>query len=149
MSGDPTYGGRGLPFVLQLWFDEMMSAANTSFGLFPALTRGATEAIAAHASEELKSRFLPLMIAGEWTGAMALTESSAGTDLALLKTRAEPNSDGITPSPGLKSLSRRATMISRATSYTLYSLAFRNLRRESKALAFSPFPSICPMNVAT
>ncbi|MBV5324369.1 MAG: acyl-CoA dehydrogenase, partial [Rhodospirillaceae bacterium] len=65
-----------------------------SFGLFPGLTRGATEAIGHHASDELKAIYLPKMISGEWTGAMALTESSAGTDLGLLTTRAEPQADG-------------------------------------------------------
>lgn len=94
MSGDPAYGGQGLPFIVQLWLDEMVSATNLSFGLFPGLTRGATEAIAAHASQELKAIYLPRMISGEWTGAMALTESGAGTDLALLKTKAEFNRDG-------------------------------------------------------
>ena len=53
LSGDPLYGGQGLPFLLQLWLDEMVSAANLSFGLFPGLTRGASEAIAAHASDAL------------------------------------------------------------------------------------------------
>jgi alkylation response protein AidB-like acyl-CoA dehydrogenase len=94
LSGDPAYGGQGLPFILQLWLDEMLSSANLSFGLFPGLTRGATEAIAAHAAPELKSAYLPRMISGEWTGAMALTESSAGTDLGLLKTKAMPKDDG-------------------------------------------------------
>lgn len=94
LSGDPAYGGQGLPFILQLWLDEMMSATNLSFGLFPGLTRGACEAIAAHASDELKAVWLPRMVSGEWTGAMALTESSAGTDLALLKSKAVPHTDG-------------------------------------------------------
>src|SRR3546814_345135 len=82
------------PFIVQLWLDEMVSAANLSFGLFPGLTRGAAEAIAAHATDELKALYLPRMISGEWSGAMALTESGAGTDLALLKTKAEPLGDG-------------------------------------------------------
>ncbi|MFY9352477.1 MAG: acyl-CoA dehydrogenase [Sphingobium sp.] len=94
LAGDPAHGGQGLPFLLQLWLDEMLSAANLSFGLFPGLTRGAAEAIAAHASEALKAAYLPKLVSGEWTGAMALTESSAGTDLALLKTKAEPAGDG-------------------------------------------------------
>ncbi len=94
LSADPAHGGQGLPFLLQLWLDEMLSATNLSFGLFPGLTRGACEAISAHASEELKAIYLPPMVSGEWTGAMALTESGAGTDLALLKTRAEPTGDG-------------------------------------------------------
>jgi alkylation response protein AidB-like acyl-CoA dehydrogenase len=94
LSADPAYGGQGLPFILQLWFDEMMAATNLSFGLFPGLTRGACEAIMAHADDALKTIYLPPMISGEWTGAMALTESGAGTDLALLKTKAVPHGDG-------------------------------------------------------
>ncbi|KXU32214.1 acyl-CoA dehydrogenase [Sphingobium sp. 22B] len=94
LSAEPEYGGQGLPFILQLWLDEMLSAANLSFGLFPGLTRGACEAIIAHASDSLKATYLPRMVSGEWTGAMALTESGAGTDLALLKTKAAPGADG-------------------------------------------------------
>ena len=94
LSADPEHGGQGLPFILQLWLDEMLSAANLSFGLFPGLTRGACEAIMAHAADDLKATYLPPMVSGEWTGAMALTESGAGTDLALLKTKAVPLGDG-------------------------------------------------------
>jgi alkylation response protein AidB-like acyl-CoA dehydrogenase len=94
LSADPEHGGQGLPFILQLWLDEMLSAANLSFGLFPGLSRGACEAIAAHASTELKAVWLEPLVSGEWTGAMALTESGAGTDLALLKTKATPLTDG-------------------------------------------------------
>ena len=94
LSGDPEYGGQGLPRTLQILTDEMVSSANLSFGLFPGLTRGAVEAIGHHASDELKATYLPKMISGEWTGAMALTESNAGTDLGLLTTRAEPQGDG-------------------------------------------------------
>ena len=94
LSADPEYGGQGLPFILQLWLDEMLAATNLSFGLFPGLTRGACEAIIAHASTPLKATYVPPMVSGAWTGAMALTESGAGTDLALLKTRAMPQQDG-------------------------------------------------------
>ncbi|MDO6965335.1 acyl-CoA dehydrogenase C-terminal domain-containing protein [Rhizobium alvei] len=94
LSGNVEFGGQGLPRVMQILLDEMLSSANLSFGLFPGLTRGAVEAIEHHASEELKATYLPKMISGEWTGAMALTESSAGTDLGLLTTRAEPVGDG-------------------------------------------------------
>ncbi|CAN5359645.1 acyl-CoA dehydrogenase C-terminal domain-containing protein [soil metagenome] len=93
LSGDPAYGGQGLPFIAQLWLDEMVSAANLSFGLFPGLTRGATEAIAAHATDDLNAMYLPPLISGAWSGTMALTESGAGTDLALLKAKAEPRDD--------------------------------------------------------
>ncbi|MDF0544283.1 acyl-CoA dehydrogenase C-terminal domain-containing protein [Sphingobium sp. H39-3-25] len=94
LSADPAHGGQGLPFILQLWVDEMMSATNLSFGLFSGLTRGASETIVAHASDELKQIWLAPMVSGEWTGAMALTESGAGTDLALLKAKATPQPDG-------------------------------------------------------
>jgi len=94
LSGAPEYGGQGLPRTLQILFDEMVSAANLSFGLFPGLTRGAAEALAEHGSEELKAAYLGKLTTGEWCGAMALTEASAGTDLGLLRTRAEPNGDG-------------------------------------------------------
>jgi len=94
LSADTAHGGQGLPFVLQLWVDEMLSASNLSFGLFPALTRGAAEAIAAHATDAVKSTYLSRMVSGEWSGAMALTESSAGSDLSLIKTKASPQADG-------------------------------------------------------
>ncbi|WP_313808379.1 acyl-CoA dehydrogenase [Sphingobium sp.] len=94
LSAAPEHGGQGLPFILQLWLDEMMAATNLSFGLFPGLTRGACETIAAHASDTLKATYLPPMVSGEWTGAMALTESGAGSDLALLKAKAVPHGDG-------------------------------------------------------
>lgn len=94
LSASPAFGGQGLPKVIESLLDEMMSSANLSFGLFPGLTRGAAEAIQHHASDELKAAYLPKMVAGEWTGVMALTESNAGTDLGLLKTRARPQSDG-------------------------------------------------------
>ncbi|MDR3505702.1 MAG: acyl-CoA dehydrogenase family protein [Acidocella sp.] len=94
LSAEEEYGGQGLPRTLQFLVDEMLSGANLSFGLFPGLTRGAVEAIVAHASEELKQTYLPKMISGEWTGAMALTESNAGTDLGLLRSKAVPNGDG-------------------------------------------------------
>lgn len=94
LSHDPAQGGQGLPRALQLLTDEMLSSANFAFGLFPGLTRGAVEAIMHHADDELKSAYLPKMISGEWTGAMALTEAHAGTDLGLLRTKAEPAGDG-------------------------------------------------------
>jgi alkylation response protein AidB-like acyl-CoA dehydrogenase len=94
LSGDPEHGGQGLPRVLQLFLDEFLCSANLSFSLFPGLSRGAIEAIERHASTELKAAYLPKMIAGEWTGAMALTEASARTDLGLLATRATSNGDG-------------------------------------------------------
>jgi alkylation response protein AidB-like acyl-CoA dehydrogenase len=95
VSGDPEYGGHGLPRVLQLMLDEFLCSAKPVLQrLFPRLSRGAVEAIESHAGEELKATYLPKMASGEWTGAMALTAASAGTDLGLLATRAVPNGDG-------------------------------------------------------
>jgi alkylation response protein AidB-like acyl-CoA dehydrogenase len=94
LAGDPAFGGQGLPRTVQIMLDEMVSAANLSFGLFPGLTRGAAEALAAHGSDELKATYLGKLTTGEWCGAMALTEASAGTDLGLLRTRADPREDG-------------------------------------------------------
>ncbi len=94
LAGDPAYGGQGLSRAVQIMLDEMVSAVNVSFGLFPGLTRGAAEALAAHGSEELKSLYLEKLTTGEWCGAMALTEAGAGTDLGLLRTRADPREDG-------------------------------------------------------
>ncbi|HUD28927.1 MAG TPA: acyl-CoA dehydrogenase [Novosphingobium sp.] len=94
LAGDPAFGGQGLPRTVQIMLDEMVSAANISFGLFPGLTRGAAEALAAHGSDELKAAYLGKLTTGEWCGAMALTEASAGTDLGLLRTRADPREDG-------------------------------------------------------
>jgi alkylation response protein AidB-like acyl-CoA dehydrogenase len=94
LSHAPEHGGQGLPRVLQVLFDEMLSSANFSFGLFPGLTRGAVEAIERHATDELKALYLPPMVEGRWMGAMALTEAQAGTDLGLLRTRAAPDEDG-------------------------------------------------------
>lgn len=94
LSHAPEHGGQGLPRVLQLLFDEMLSSANFSFGLFPGLTRGAIEAIERHADDGLKQLYLPPMVEGRWMGAMALTEAHAGTDLGLLRSKATPRGDG-------------------------------------------------------
>lgn len=94
LSGDPRYGGQGLPRTAQILLDEILSSTNLSFGLFPGLTRGAVETLLHHASADLKAQYLPKMISGEWTGAMALTEAGAGSDLGLLTARAEPRDDG-------------------------------------------------------
>jgi len=90
VSAPSAFGGQGLPRVLQQALDEMACACNLSFGLFSGLTRGAIETIDRHASDELRKVYLPRMVSGEWTGVMALTESTAGTDLGLLKSEAEP-----------------------------------------------------------
>ncbi|KTR82223.1 acyl-CoA dehydrogenase [Novosphingobium barchaimii] len=94
LASDPQWGGQGLPESVNKMTEEMICAANVSFSLYPGLTHGGTTAIEGHASEELKQRFLPKMVSGEWSGTMCLTESHCGTDLGLLRTRAVPQDDG-------------------------------------------------------
>jgi alkylation response protein AidB-like acyl-CoA dehydrogenase len=89
----PNYGGQGVPFVVAASVQEMWHSANMSWGLCPLLTQGAVEAITLNANEELKQRYLPKLISGEWSGTMNLTEGDAGTDVGSLKTRATPNGD--------------------------------------------------------
>ncbi|MGF6374345.1 alkylation response protein AidB-like acyl-CoA dehydrogenase [Paraburkholderia sp. RAU6.4a] len=88
------YGGQGLPKLLATPCIEMLNAANLSLALCPLLTDGAIEALLTAGSEEQKQRYVPKLISGEWTGTMNLTEPQAGSDLALVRTRAEPCNDG-------------------------------------------------------
>jgi len=90
---EPAHGGQGLPFTLAIPVQEMWHSANMAWGLCPLLTQGAVEAIQANASDALKSRYLPQMIAGRWSGTMNLTEPQAGSDMATLRTRAEREGD--------------------------------------------------------
>jgi alkylation response protein AidB-like acyl-CoA dehydrogenase len=93
ISSDPVYGGQGLPELYATAACEMWNSANLAFGLAPMLSSGAALAIHAHASEALKQRYLPKMHSGEWAGTMNLTESGAGSDLGVMKTRAVPEGD--------------------------------------------------------
>ncbi|MCP5159549.1 MAG: acyl-CoA dehydrogenase C-terminal domain-containing protein [Gammaproteobacteria bacterium] len=94
LVGDPRYGGQGLPYVLGLAVSEMMASANMAFTMYPGLTSGAIEAIEIGGSDEQKNVYLPKMISGQWTGTMNLTEPHCGTDLGLLRTKAELQADG-------------------------------------------------------
>jgi acyl-CoA dehydrogenase len=90
----PEFGGQGLPDTLGIAAKEMLCSANMAFSLGPLLTTGAVEALLTCASDELKAMFLEKMVSGEWTGTMNLTEPQAGSDLALIRSRAEPQGDG-------------------------------------------------------
>jgi len=94
LSGDPEYGGQGLPPSLGLCVSEMVAAANTSFSMYPGLTNGAIAAIRAHGTDAQKETYLAKMISGDWSGTMCLTEAHCGTDLGLLRTKAVPEKDG-------------------------------------------------------
>ena len=88
------YGGQGLPHVLATVVEEYLNSACHAFNMYPGLTHGAVAALLAGGSEELKQRYVARLVAGEWLGTMALTEAQAGTDLGLIRTRAEPQGDG-------------------------------------------------------
>jgi 3-(methylthio)propanoyl-CoA dehydrogenase len=88
------FGGQGFPKLIATGCTEMLHAANLSFALCPMLTDGAIEALLTAASAELRQKFAPKLISGQWTGTMNLTEPQAGSDLAAVRTRAEPQSDG-------------------------------------------------------
>jgi alkylation response protein AidB-like acyl-CoA dehydrogenase len=94
LSGDPAFGGQGLPHVVNQCFYEMLNSANQAWTMYPGLSHGAYEALHAHGSAEQKALYLPKLVSGVWTGTMCLTEPHCGTDLGLLRTKAEPQPDG-------------------------------------------------------
>ena len=91
---DPAYGGQGMPYVLATAVGEIFVSANMSFNMYTGLTHGAFSAIHTHGTDEQKARWLPNMATGKWSGTMNLTEPHCGTDLGLMRTRAEPQDDG-------------------------------------------------------
>lgn len=94
LSHPEEFGGQGMPHVLGFAMEEFISSANQAFGMYPGLTNGAISALIARGSQEQKERYLPKMVSGEWTGTMNLTEPHCGTDLGMIRTKAEPQDDG-------------------------------------------------------
>src|SRR5262245_4759919 len=94
ITTDPKYGGQGLPATLGFVIQEMITSANLSFGMYPGLSHGAYEALHAHGKPELQQAYLPKLGEGVWSGTMCLTEPHCGTDLGMLRSRAEPQADG-------------------------------------------------------
>lgn len=94
LSCDPEFGGQGLPLIINNSFYEMMNSANQAWTMYPGLSHGAYECIRAHGTPEQKSLYLPKLVSGEWTGTMCLTEPHCGTDLGMLRSKAEPQADG-------------------------------------------------------
>ena len=94
LSCDPAYGGQGLPEVMNNVLYEMINSANQSWGMYPGLTHGAYAALVAHGTEEQKKTYLPKIVSGHWTGTMCLTESHCGTDLGMLRTKADDLGNG-------------------------------------------------------
>ncbi len=102
LMADSEWGGQGLPYVVGTAFSEYMSSSNMAFGMYPGLNEGAQAAIEAVGSDEQKKKFLPNMVSGRWTGTMNLTEPQCGTDLGLIRTKAEPQADGTYAITGTK-----------------------------------------------
>jgi alkylation response protein AidB-like acyl-CoA dehydrogenase len=94
IDASPDHGGQGLPTLLQILIDEMLTATNLAFKLYAELSRGAYHLLANSASDEIKARYLPRLVEGTWSGTMCLTEPHCGTDLGLLTTKATPAEDG-------------------------------------------------------
>ena len=94
LACDPAYGGQGMPMLVSTVFEEMVSSANLAFGMYPGLSHGAYRALHEHGSDELRAAYLPQLVDGTWSGTMCLTEPQCGTDLGLIRTKAEPAEDG-------------------------------------------------------
>jgi alkylation response protein AidB-like acyl-CoA dehydrogenase len=94
LACDPEFGGQGLPLVVNQCFYEMMNSANQAWTMYPGLTHGAYAALHTHGTDEQKATYLHKMTSGEWTGTMCLTEPHCGTDLGLMRSKAEPQLDG-------------------------------------------------------
>jgi alkylation response protein AidB-like acyl-CoA dehydrogenase len=94
LCGSPTYGGQGMPESVGYVFKEMIESANVAWGTYPLLSAGAVDALTQHGEEWQREVFIPRILSGEWTGTMCLTEPHSGSDLGLMRTRAEPNADG-------------------------------------------------------
>ena len=94
LSADPDFGGQGLPPSMATLLSEMAGTANWAWAMYPGLSHGAHATITAHGTDEQKAAYLGKLTSGEWMGTMCLTESHCGTDLGMLRTRAEPNDDG-------------------------------------------------------
>ena len=94
LSSEPDFGGQGLPHLIEIAFSEMKYATNQAWTMYPSLAHGAYTAILAHGTDAQKKLYLPKIVSGEWLGTMCLTESHCGTDLGMLRTRAEPQADG-------------------------------------------------------
>ncbi|MEY4561280.1 MAG: hypothetical protein RLZZ618_557 [Pseudomonadota bacterium] len=94
LSCDPAYGGQGLPHLVNQGIYEMLNSGNQAWTMYPGLSHGAYEALHAHGTDEQKKTYLPKLTSGEWTGTMCLTEPHCGTDLGLLRSKAEPQADG-------------------------------------------------------
>jgi alkylation response protein AidB-like acyl-CoA dehydrogenase len=102
LSADPEWGGQGMPQLVNQAIYEMLNSANQAWTMYPGLSHGAHAALEAHGTDAQKKTYLPKLTSGEWTGTMCLTEPHCGTDLGLLRTKAEPQADGTYKITGAK-----------------------------------------------
>ncbi|MBP8307381.1 MAG: acyl-CoA dehydrogenase C-terminal domain-containing protein [Burkholderiaceae bacterium] len=102
LACEPDFGGQGMPAAVGIAFQEMMNSANQAFTMYPGLTHGAYDCLLAHGTPEQKALYLPRLVSGEWMGTMCLTEPHCGTDLGMLRSRAEPQADGTYKITGTK-----------------------------------------------
>jgi len=94
LACDPEFGGQGLPVTVYNVLSEMLNSSNQAWYMYPGLSHGAYECLRAHGTAQQKALYLPKLVSGEWTGTMCLTEAHCGTDLGLLRSKAEPQADG-------------------------------------------------------
>ncbi|WP_019673067.1 acyl-CoA dehydrogenase C-terminal domain-containing protein [Psychrobacter lutiphocae] len=94
LAAEEEFGGQGMPFSLGTVINEIMGSANWSFSMYPGLSHGAIATLEHHGTDEQKATYLEKMVTGEWSGTMCLTEAHAGSDLGIIRTKAEPNGDG-------------------------------------------------------
>jgi alkylation response protein AidB-like acyl-CoA dehydrogenase len=141
LSCDPAYGGQGLPHTVNQCLYEMLNSANQAWTMYPGLSHGAYEALLAHGTDEQKKTYLPKLVSGEWTGTMCLTEPHCGTDLGLLRTKAEPQATAPTRSPATRSSSAQVSTTWPRTSCTWCWHVCRTRPRAARASACSWCPS--------
>jgi alkylation response protein AidB-like acyl-CoA dehydrogenase len=135
---DPEFGGQGLPYLVGTAVGEMFASSNMAFGMYQGLTHGAYSAIHAHGTEAQKQTYLPNMVSCDWTGTMNLTEPHCGTDLGLMRTKAEPQADGTFKITGQKIfLSLRGIMICLKMSFTWFLRKFQVAPMGLRAFPYS------------
>ena len=135
------YGGQNMPSVIGTAVGEMFSAANQAFTMYQGLTHGAASAILAHGTDAQKDTYLPNMVSCDWTGTMNLTEPHCGTDLGLMRTKADPQATAATRSPARRSFISSGDMTWPTTSSTWCWPRSTAARKASKACRCSSCPS--------
>ena len=143
LAHKPDHGGQGLPESLNLVMSEMIGEANWSWGMYPGLSHGAMNTLSAHGTPEQQETYLTKLVSGEWTGTMCLTESHCGTDLGMLRTKAEPRRMAATRFPVPRSSSLPVSTIWQRISFISYWPACLMLQKAPKVFHCLSCPSTC------